>query len=184
MQIDRNVSTLFLLPPLKINAEDLNIEKHGFLNAYQFIKGEENPDKEELYLLFNPSNIERFNDFLDGEYFRTDSILDDYDVDGFVVVVYKLDNRYKDDFELIRQGKYSKTSKEFQSLFSKIKKTMKEGRYKDEVSIQWKIFNKSEDLREFWEELIGQPFKAEMEVWSTFEIEKETLDFEKIKQLL
>jgi len=184
MQIERTISTIFFVPLLKINSEDLNIEKHGFLNAYQFIKGEE-PDLNEVYLLFKPSNKERFNEFLDGEYWRTDEIVEDYDIsEGFIVLVYKLDEKYKEDFELIRQGKYSKTSEKFQSLFPRIKKIMRNGLYKDEISLQYRIFTKAQDLRDYWEERVGQSFKPDMEVWSTFEIEKETLDITKIQELL
>jgi len=185
MQIERTISTIFFVPLLKINSEDLNIEKHGFLNAYQFIKGEENPNLDEIYLLFKPSNQERFNEFIDGEYWKSDRIIEDYDIsEGFIVLVYKLDPKYKDDFDLIRQGKYSKTSHEFQSLFSRIKKIMRNGLYKDEVSIQYKIFTKAEDLKNYWEDRVGQSFKEDMEVWSGWNSQKETLDINVIKELL
>jgi|SRR6476620_8313888 len=184
MQIESTISRIFLVPTLKINSEDLNIEKHGFLNAYQFIKGEE-PDLGEVYLLFKPYNKEKFNEFLDGEYWKSDRLIDDYDIsEGFIVLIYKLDEKFKDDFDLIRQGKYSKTSEKFQSLFPRIKKIMKNGLYKDELSLQYRIFTKAQDLREYWSERIGQEFKPDMEVWSTFEIEKETLDIDKIKELI
>ena len=76
-----------------------------------------------VYLLFKPSDLDKFRLFLDGEYERTKSIIDDYDYeDGYVVVVYEINPKLKDDIDLIKQGKYSKTSQKFQEIFPKVVK--------------------------------------------------------------
>ena len=126
-----------------------------------------------------------FNYFLDNEYDRTEAIVEDYDLDGgYVVLVYKLNEQYNEDWNLVKQGKYSKTSKEFQNLFPKVKKVIVNGRYKDELSLQVRIFNKDPQLKEYWEELLNVPFKDDMEFWDKFDEEKETLNIDKIKGLV
>jgi hypothetical protein len=136
-----------------------------------------------IYLLFKPENIDRFKDFLDEEYERTKSIIDDYDYeDGYVVVVYELNDKYKRDFEYVKNGKYSKTSKEFQSLFPKIVKIKTNGRYKDEISLQYRIFNHTEDLVQFWEDKLDVKFDDDQELWHAFIEENEILNLDKIKE--
>jgi hypothetical protein len=79
-------------------------------------------------------------------------------------------------------GKYSKTSREFQAMFPKIIKIKKNGLHKDEISLQYRIFNKTEDLKKFWEEKLGVEFDDSMEVWQGFIEENETLDINKLKE--
>jgi hypothetical protein len=80
------------------------------------------------------------------------------------------------------KGKYSKTSKTFQSDFSKTVKLIKNGLSKDEISLQYRIFNKSEDLVEFWEDKIGVKFDDEHEVWDGWDEEKEILTIDNLKE--
>jgi len=121
---------------------------------------------------------------LDVEYERTKSVIDDYDYeDGFVVVVYQLDSKFSKDFKLVKKGKYSHTSKAFQSLFPKLVKIKKAGLNRDEISLQYRVFNKTEDLVKFWEDKLGVEFEEDQEVWHAFEDEEETLNIEKIKEL-
>jgi hypothetical protein len=44
------------------------------------------------------------------------------------------------------------------------------------------VFNKTEDLRQFWEDKFGVAFDEEMEVWGGFIEEDETLNLDKIKE--
>jgi hypothetical protein len=133
--------------------------------------------------------LDKFREFLDNEYERTKSVIEDYDhEDGFVVVVYQLDEKYKKDFNLIKQGKYSKTSKDFQKLFPKVIKITRNGLHKDEISLQYRIFNKADDLVSFWEEKLGIDFAEtvgeDFEVWEGWDETKEILELDKIKELL
>lgn len=135
------------------------------------------------YLLFRPDNIDMFKEFLDGEYERTKTIVDDYDYDGgFVVLVYELNKKFRRDFELIKQGKYSKTSKDFQALFPKVIHLVKSGLRKEELSLQYRVFNQTEDLRKYWEDRLGVEFTEDMEVWQGFVEENEILNIEKLKE--
>jgi len=128
-------------------------------------------------------DLDKFRVFLDGEYEKTKSIIDDYDYEeGYVVVVYQINPRLMPDIELVKQGKYSQTSRKFQQIFPKTIKINKNGLQKDELSLQYRIFNKTEDLRQFWEEKFDVVFDDDMEVWYGFMEEKEILDLDKIKE--
>jgi hypothetical protein len=171
-----------MVPSLKI--DKVNLKDNGYINGYA---KDETPDAVSyencVYLLFKPSNLDKFRQFLDGEYERTKSIIDDYDYeDGYIVVVYKLNPKFNKDYALIKQGKYSKTSKEFQLLFPKIIKIVKNGLHRDEISLQYRVFNKTEDMIVFWEEKLGVIFDHDQEVWHGYEQENEILNIKKIKE--
>jgi len=175
-----------MVPTLKVPKDALR--GNGFINAYVRDVRKEDHYDECIYLLFKPENLDKFREFLDNEYERTKAVIEDYDYeDGFVVVVYKLDDKYKNDFVLVKQGKYSKTSKDFQKLFPKVIKITRNGLNKDEVSLQYRIFNKAEDLVSFWEDKLGidliEIVGDDFEVWEGWDESKEILELDKIKQL-
>jgi len=174
-----------MVPTLKVPKDALL--SNGFINGYIKDARKEDQYAESIYLLFKPENLDKFREFLDSEYERTKSIIEDYDYeDGYVVVVYKLDGKYEKDFELVKQGKYSKTSKDFQKIFPKIIKIVKNGLHKDELSLQYRIFNKSEDLVEFWQDKLGVDLElivgSDFEVWEGFDESNEILELDKIKE--
>lgn len=175
-----------MVPTLKVPKDALR--SNGFINAYIKDNRREDQYKESIYLLFKPKDLDKFREFLDNEYDRTKTIIEDYDYeDGFVVVVYQLNEKYRKDFDLIKQGKYSKTSEDFQKNFPKIIKINRGGLHKDEISLQYRIFNKNEDLIEFWEEKLGISLELtignDFEVWEGWDEQKEILELDKIKQL-
>ena len=187
MEIKKNITSIFMVPTLKVPKDALR--GNGFINAY--VKDDRREDQYEgsIYLLFKPDNLAKFREFLDDEYERTKAVIEDYDYeDGFVVVVYQLDQKYNKDFNLIKQGKYSKTSTEFQKLFPKVIKITRNGLHKDEISLQYRIFNKAEDLVSFWEDKLGVDFVEllgeDFEVWEGWDEQKEILELDKIKELL
>ena len=97
-------------------------------------------------------------------------------------MVYQLNEKFNKDYELVKQGKYSKTSKTFQSEFPKSVKVVNSGLSRDEISLQVRVFKKSTDLVEFWEDKIGVTFTDEYEVWNGWDEEKEILNIDKIKE--
>lgn len=170
-----------MVPTLKIPREKL--PDNGFINAYIKDGRKEIQYEGCIYLLFKPEDLDKFRDFLDEEYIRTKSIIDDYDYeDGYVVVVYELNKRFSKDFEIIRTGKYSKTSQDFQSLFPKTIKIMKGKFQKDEISLHYRVFNRSQDMIDYWEDKLGVEFNNELEVWDGFHEENEILKLENIKE--
>jgi len=181
MEIKKTITTIFMVPTLKINRDVLR--DNGFINGYVKDARKDVQYENCIYLLFKPEDLDRFKDFLDGEYERTKSVIDDYDYeDGYVVIVYQLDDRFKRDFEYVKNGKYSKTSKEFQSVFPKVVKVNVGGRMKEEISLQYRVFNHTEDLVQFWENKLDVKMDDDQELWHAFIEENEILNLDKIKE--
>ena len=181
MDVKKTITSIFMVPTLKIPREDLH--GNGFINGYIKDGSKEVQYENCIYLLFQPKDLDKFREFLDSEYERTKAIVDDYDYqDGFVVVVYQLDDKFKKDFMLIREGLYSRTSKEFQALFPKVIKIKKNGLQRDEISLQYRVFNRTEDLIKFWEEKLDVEFSDNQEVWHGFDEKNEILNIEKLKE--
>lgn len=181
MELKKTITSIFMVPTLKINRDEL--KSNDFINAYIKDASKDVQYKNAVYLLFQPKDIDKFKVFLDDEYERTKALVDDYDYEeGFVVLVYELNTKFKKDFALIKMGRYSKTSPEFQALFSKIVKVKKGGYQKDEISLQYRVFNQTADLKQYWEEKLGVEFDDSMEVWQGFIEDKETLFIDKLKE--
>jgi len=177
----RTITSIFMVPTLKIPSDRL--KESGFIDGYIKDSHREIQYSNAVYLLFKPSNISKFRKFLDQEYERDKLVIDDYNYDGgFVVIVYKLDMNFEEDFNLVKESKYSKTSLPFQNLFPKIVKLMKNGLHRDEISLQYRIFNKTPDLIQYQEEKFGVTFEKGQEIWDGFREEDETLDLNKIKE--
>lgn len=169
-----------MVPTLKLGR--MNLLQNGFINGYIDDANKVLHYEDSIFLLFKPSNLDVFKIFLDDEYENTKKILDDYDYeDGYVVVVYKLPEEFKKDYELIKQGKYSKTSKKFQDQFPEKVEFLKTS----ETSLQHLIFNKDEKLRAYWEDKIGPSIfeNEDMEVWTGFDLDNETLNINEFKEL-
>lgn len=181
MEIRKTISSIFILPSLDVSKNDL--AANGFVNAYIGDVNHEYQYEDCIYILFKPENLYRIKTFILREKERTADLVDDYDYEGgYVVMVYRLNSEFKSDYALIKEGKYSKTSSLFQSKFPKVVKIMKNGLHKDEISIQYRVFNKTSDLVKFWEDKLGISFPEGQEVWDGFDYEKETLNIQKIKE--
>ncbi len=181
MEVKKTITSIFMVPTLKIDRDKL--KENGFINGYSIDKRRDAQYNECIYLLFKPENLDKFRSFLEGEYERTKSVIDDYDYeDGYVVVVYKLDTKWRRDFASVRKGSYSQTSEKFQAMFPKNIKIIRYGMTVEKTSIQYRIFNKTSDLRDYWEDRLDVSFTDDMELWDGFIIENETLDLEKLKQ--
>lgn len=183
MDIRKTITSIFMVPTLKIDRAKLH--ENGFINGY--IKDERKDVQHEncVYVLFHPSDLDKFKVFVDGEYERTESLIEDYDYeDGFIVLVYQLNPEFKDDFYYITKGRYSHTSEAFQKLFPKVIKIVRNNLHRDELSLQHRVFIKSDDLKEYWEDKIGASFSDKMEVWDGFDEKDESLNLDKIKELL
>lgn len=181
IDVKKTVTSIFMVPTLQIPRGEL--QDNQFVNGY--IKDESREVQYEncIYLLFQPKNLDKFREFLDSEHERTKDIIDDYDYqDGYVVVVYQLNKNFTKDFMLIKEGLYSRTSKDFQALFPKVIKIKKNGLQRDEISLQYRVFNRTEDLIKFWEDKLGVEFDDNQEVWHAFILEDEILNIEKLKQ--
>lgn len=180
MEIKKTITSIFMVPTLKFPKNKL--KDNGFINGFMFdLERKDTHCENNVYLLFQPKNLDRFREFLDEEYERTKNIVEDYDYkNGYVVIVYQLNKDFNSDFELIKSGKYSKTSPEFQKLFPKLMEINMNGLIKNEISLQYRIFNKTKDLVEFWEDKLNIDFSnlfgEDFEVWEGFDLKRETLN--------
>lgn len=181
MAIKKTITSIFMVPTLKIAKEHLT--ENGFINGYSGDIDRETQYPNSIYLLFKPTNIEKFREFLEGEYERTKDIIEDYDYpDGYVVIVYKLNPEFNKDYNLIRNGKYSQVSNSFKKLFPE-KVIISKGVFpKEEVSLQYRVFNKTKDLIDYWESKIGVTFQQDQEVWEGYDKEKELLYINKLNR--
>jgi hypothetical protein len=181
MELKKTITSIFMVPTLKVPKDAL--KDNGFINGYVKDGSREVQYENCIYLLFQPADLDKFREFLDSEYERTKDLIDDYDYEkGYVVVVYQLDKKFAKDFDLVKRGKYSKTSSTFQALFPKVIKIKKNGLHKDEISLQYRVFNRTEDLIKFWEEKLGVEFEDDQEVWHGFQEDNEILNIEKLKE--
>jgi hypothetical protein len=181
MDVKKTITTIFMVPTLKIDR--VQLKKNNYINAYLSDVRRDVQYKDAVYLLFKPGNLNTFREFLDKEYERTKDILDDYDYeDGYVVVVYKLNSKWKKDFLLVKEGAYSRTSEEFKKQFPKTIEITRNFVQRDEISLQHRIFMKTIDLKEYWEDKLDINFTDDMEVWDGFNIENEVLDLDKLKK--
>ena len=181
MELKKTITSIFMVPTLKIDRKKL--ATNGFINAYSKDVKQETQYKDAIYILFKPDDLDIFREFLDTEYTRTDQVIEDYDYPGgYVVVVYKLDSRFKKDFELVRLGKYSLTSMKFQDVFPKTVTIIKDKMAREEISLQFRVFNRTEDMVAFWEQRLDVVFAEDQEVWHGFDEDKEVLNVDKIKE--
>jgi hypothetical protein len=181
MDVKKTITSIFMIPTLKFPKDSL--KQNGFINGYMKDERKDTQYEDAVYILFQPNNLDKFREFLDVEYERKNHVIEDYDYEeGFVIVVCKLNSKFKKDFNLIKEGKYSKTSKAFQDLFPKSVKIVRNGVHKDELSLQLRIFKKTEDLREFWEDKLDVTFDEDYEVWDGWDEQKEVLNLDKLKE--
>jgi len=181
MDIKRTITSIFMVPTLKFPKDEL--KNNEFINAFSKNNTSDMEYADAIYLLFKPKDLGRFRLFVENERDRTKSFIDDYDLtDGYVVMVYQLDPALKKDFDIVRKGQYSKTSPAFQALFPKVVKFMVNGLHRDELSLQFRIFNKTGDLVKFWEDKFNVTFGKDQEIWHGWNIENETLTLDKLKE--
>jgi hypothetical protein len=186
-EIKTTINRMFMVPtliPLKdyVGWKKL-LDDNKFLNAYTKDATRDEDYENAVLLLFNPPDLDKFREFLDGEYERTKNIITDYDhPNRHIVVVYKLDDKFKKDFTLIRNSKYSRTSPEFQALFPKVVKININGLARDELSLQTRIFKKTPDLRKLWEEKFNVELGDDVEFWEGYNEKNEILTEEILKQ--
>ena len=69
MEIKRTITSIFMVPTLGINKDKLL--SNNFINGYYKDIRREEQYKDSIYLLFKPSNLDKFKEFLDEEYEKT-----------------------------------------------------------------------------------------------------------------
>lgn len=173
-------STRFLVRGLGLGR--VQLDKHGFINAYIDDVLHEPHYQRSVYLLFKPAELEGLEEFIGEQKFQTALLVEDYDYPrGYVVMVYNFPALYWKDYALFLKGAYSKFSEGYKSLFPKEKNgETKKGVPYTQPSFAAHVFNKSEVMRKYWEEKLDSYLGDDSEVWSAPNINKETLNINNI----
>lgn len=179
MMIDKdkkNCTTIFLLPSIGHTRQKLL--QYGFLSAYLDDITHETHHENAVYVLFKPSKMLEFHKFMENEYRKSSLIMEDYDYEGgYIVVIYKINEKFLPDYYLFLEGKYSQFSKDYIKLFPvKIPVVRSDGRRVLVTSLQHRLFNRTADIKELWEKRIGEKIPDGMELWSIPDMSKEVLD--------
>lgn len=171
-----NVSNLFLVPLLDLKRYDLYAL--GFMSSYLFNGEEEDNYEWPLYLSFMPPDMEKFNDFISREQDRPKIVtyLDERQYKDIILLTYLLPLEFREDYDKIMEGQYSKLSEDFRALFEN------EVEIYDHVlgktvlgkSLQMMIFDKDETLRKDWELQLGVFIDSDTELWKKPNKDKET----------
>lgn len=159
-----NVSTVFLLPGIEIKNELKNMfYTFGFENTFLTCPPLSYPF-EVLYLLFRPQVIDyEFIRFAE-ELQKNPCFIETIDCSkGRVLFVYRVPKRFRRDYELFLEGKYSKLSAEYKKCFQMEQfkcdaqgRPMKDnGRYVKEYTDFYHIFNRTDHVKTVWMERLG-----------------------------
>jgi hypothetical protein len=176
----KTITSIFLIPVLGLDKGLL--KQYDYVNSFSDMEDKElDYDPHVVYIVFKPNSKLLFEEFLETLYNKNEFIVEDFNLDdNYVVVVFGLDKRFNTDYELIKQSKYSETSKEFQELFPKTITNVVKGKQIKRKSLQNLVFNKDNSLLEYWENKTGVLFTNDMEVWYEYDEKLEILDIEKI----
>jgi len=168
MFIEWTATNMFIVPTLGIERKNLN--SIGLINAYIDDSIKQSEYKGVIYLLFNPPDLEKFEDFLEEER-KKKKIIDEYNYGRMVMVVFQYPSEFEKDVILIQEGKFSEVSEKLKGTIKKtfIASTLTK---KEELTIQHQIFNKTRQIMDFWGDKFGLNFHKDDEVWP-FYSEKE-----------
>lgn len=171
-----NCSTIFLLPGIGLFKRD--IEKQGFLSAYIDDVNHSIHYDNAVYVLYRPDDIDIFQEFLKKEKGRTPLLLEDYDYEGgYIVTVYGFPVRFIPEYKHFLKGAYSKFSTGYKEIFpTSIQLVDEAGDLKWYITLQYHIFNRTDAIKNYWENKIGQILTPEMECWSKPNMENEVLN--------
>lgn len=174
-----NASTLFLLTPISGQEVEL-LREYQLIDSYLKDVDREDLNGNYLFVLFKPEDMEFFELFLYTESTNNENFIEDYDyAGGYIVLVYKIPEWLKDDFEKFKKGQYSKFSAKVKSLFKKVQKS--KGNIKTVTTIQWDVFSKNPELRKDLEKFVGESIPDDIELYGIPDMERETLNISKFR---
>lgn len=188
MKISKTITSIFIVPTLEIpKQERIN---NGYINGYIAETITDVKFEECVFLLFKPIFPSRFRKFVNKEYESEREILFDYDIEnGFAVLVYRLNPKFNNDYELVRQSKYSQTSIDFQRKFPETLDILDDKRNvtkTNDKSLQYRVFNKTPELRNYFLERYPEKYinNFNSEYWFDFELQAETLSTTVLKEIV
>jgi len=158
-------TTIFLLPALGLDKDRLN--NNGFINCYYGDQGHDVEYENSLYLLFKNVDSEKFEE-LNKYIEERHKILDTYDIQDYTMIVIKFPVQFIKEYKHFKEGKYSKFSKLYINSFFPFKKPKEwdsKGKIiKEEYTLFYHIFNKTDWLKDWWTKRLGYDDMKEFEL--------------------
>jgi len=161
------------------------IMTNRFLNSYLIDEDLDSKEFNEGPYLFLIIKNYRDSDF---DYFYNtltafNCYVDEYERAGFLVIIFKIPDKFIIDYNLLKKGKYSKIS--FKSKQNIINNAFYSGKTMATLSL---ILNKSEKLKNSWEKRLSLEPRSvvdlrDKEVWSIIDLEKESFDRSLLKMV-
>jgi hypothetical protein len=166
----RNTSAIFLLPGIDIKPNlRIQLLKHGFVNSYLYCTPL-HYSYPVVFMMFEPRefNFEFVQYINDLE--KCNGFIETIDLNKKLIMVFKVPNRFRLDYEKVIRGEYSKTSKEFQECFllEDFKKEngviMRDpnGRPIREYTTVYHVFNRTDDLKQRWLNELGYTLESDI----------------------
>lgn len=181
-----NVSTVFLLPCLRIRQELLRqFSEFGFVSTYLFWDSHTYPFNV-MFLLFQPEEFTLgFHTFVSGME-RNNNHVETIDIPHKVILVFRVPAKFDIDYLLVLNGAYSKTSPDFKSCFQLKEYKMDAGGqyeknsvggYVTEHTAYYHIFNRTDYWRNKIIERLGDSviLPKNAELYDKCDINKETM---------
>jgi len=145
---------------------------NGFRNAY--LNDYNYPMDGCIYCVFKPQEFtDKFRQLT--EILEQHSLYKStYDIEGGVVFIFNISDVFKKDIELIKDGKYSKTSPEYKRLFPQ---TVRDKKGNKVLFSNWMILHKHPQFKKRMEEYVGQSIEDDAELWDPFNPKYEVLNY-------
>lgn len=185
-----NVSTIFLLPGIEIR-EELKAEfySQGFINTFLHVKGLNYPYPV-IYLLFKPTRIDHSFVRFANELQKNGNFLETIDAGrNKVLMVYRVPKRFRRDYDLFLEGKYSRLSDSYKRCFQMeqfkldaLGRPMRDnrGRWIKEPTDFYHVFNRTDDIKKRWLAAIGYDESSDIlddvELYEKQDTQKETYE--------
>lgn len=171
---------MFIVPLLNIGRQ--NLVQVGMKGAFMKDELREIQYERAAYLLFKPHKVDEFNLFVEEQRESNMPIIDEYDYKGYVILVYRLPKKFERDYEKILKGQFSQTSKEYQKTIPKWYKIGEKDVLIDKMNLQHMIFEKSDELKQYWKDELDLTITDSDEHWS-FYSEREVLNEASLERL-
>lgn len=173
-----NITTNFALPLLGWIRSAF---EPYLINAYIKHEGVDHYLEDHLFVLVREVDEERYREFeavvIGNKYHVTQYYVDDKE--KFSMHVFRLSDTLIMDYKLFLQGKYSRMSDKAKNLIKL--SSVKNG-------INWRVLDRSGDVRKLQEDKIGQELSDDDEVWSCIydvnRIDKEIFKSEMLDELV
>jgi hypothetical protein len=172
-----NITSIFLTKFL-FGANFDSLKKAGLVNSYiedpqvqEMIDIVVGPDVKLLFLLFrnNKLSTDMLKNIVQSLLLGSSTIVMTYElINNYSMIVLSYPSKFKEDFNKIVGGKYSKLSEDFKSRFPETRDALdSEGKVLGkEYTLYYHIFNKTDWLKKFWlKRLDLVELNEDLELW-------------------